>query len=517
MKSHSTTTGTTSCRIQILSGRLLILLRGTRPQSGTAYGRNCQRAFCDQRRRFARALARQLFRKYSDRWASSPQPLMCMKRLIRRSPLRSPSYPRELNYPQDKDCGVSRRAAAEQLPDAVASRDRFCDTAGHLRKCRAYSRMVAISGRHANGPKRNQVMRLHHKFCVAPMMDWTDRHCRFFHRLLTRAGAALHGDGDGGGGPARRPRAAARLHRRRSIRWRCSSAAPIPAKLAEAAAIGEDFGYDEINLNVGCPSDRVQEGRFGACLMAEPELVADCVAAMRGARGGAGHGQVPHRHRRPGQRGGPGAVRRRGGGRRLPDVHRARAQGLAEGLSPKENREVPPLDYDRVYRLKAAHPELEIVHQRRHRRRSRRPRRIWARSTASCWAAPPIRTPICWPRSIGALFGGGDAVPLAAAGHRGSSSPTPSGTCAPAAGSTISPGTSSASTTAGRARAPSAATLSEQAPREGAGIGVLLEAMRIAEGEQRGAGWPQNSSLNARLPCAGRAHRASSGGVARHS
>src|SRR5262245_17078093 len=119
-----------------------------------------------------------------------------------------------------------------------------------------------------------------HRFCVAPMMDWTDRHCRFFHRQLARrarlytemvtAEAVLHGDRERllGFSPEEHPVA---------LQLGGSAA----AKLAEAAAIGEGFGYEEINLNVGCPSDRVQEGRFGACLMAEPDLVARCVAAMR--------------------------------------------------------------------------------------------------------------------------------------------------------------------------------------------------------------------------------------------
>jgi tRNA-dihydrouridine synthase A len=134
-----------------------------------------------------------------------------------------------------------------------------------------------------------------------------------------------------------------------------------PARLAEAAAIGAAWGYDEINLNVGCPSDRVQEGRFGACLMAEPALVADCVAAMR-ARVSV-----------------PVTVKCRIGiddqdseadlerfvaavaaaGCRTFIVHARKA--WLKGLSPKDNREVPPLDYGRVYRLKAAHAELEIV------------------------------------------------------------------------------------------------------------------------------------------------------------
>ena len=162
------------------------------------------------------------------------------------------------------------------------------------------------------------------------MMDWTDRHCRFFHRLLSRrarlytemvtAEAVLHGNRDRllGFSPEEHPVA-------------LQLGGSDPARLAEAAAIGEGYGYDEINLNVGCPSDRVQEGRFGACLMAEPALVARSVAAMRARVARPRHRQVPHRHRRPGQRGRPRAVRGRGGGGGLPHLHRARAQGLAAG------------------------------------------------------------------------------------------------------------------------------------------------------------------------------------------
>ncbi|MBO0741581.1 MAG: tRNA dihydrouridine(20/20a) synthase DusA [Hyphomicrobiaceae bacterium] len=199
-----------------------------------------------------------------------------------------------------------------------------------------------------------------HRFCVAPMMDWTDRHCRFFHRLLSRrawlytemvtAEAVLHG------------------HRERLLGFGTEEH-PValqlggsdPARLAQAAVIGEDYGYDEINFNVGCPSDRVQEGRFGACLMAEPDRVADAVAAMQ-VRVDV-----------------PVTVKCRIGideqdsevdlerflasvadaGCRTFIVHARKA--WLKGLSPKQNREVPPLDYGRVYRLKAAHPELEIV------------------------------------------------------------------------------------------------------------------------------------------------------------
>src|ERR671931_2558381 len=123
---------------------------------------------------------------------------------------------------------------------------------------------------------------INRQLSVAPMMDWTDRHCRFFHRLLTRnallytelvtTGAVLHGDRNRllGFDPAEQPVA-------------LQLGGSDPAALAESARIGEAFGYREINLNVGCPSDRVQEGRFGACLMAEPALVGDCVAAMKQA------------------------------------------------------------------------------------------------------------------------------------------------------------------------------------------------------------------------------------------
>ena len=198
------------------------------------------------------------------------------------------------------------------------------------------------------------------RFSVAPMMEWTDRHCRFFHRLLTRhallytemltTGAIIHGD------------------RNRLMTFNAAEQ-PVaiqlggsdPRALAECAKIAEDFGYREVNLNVGCPSDRVQEGRFGACLMAEPQLVGDCVAAMKNAvrlpvtvkcRIGIDE-QDPEL-----------ALEEltcnvKSAGVDALIVH-ARKAWLA-GLSPKENREVPPLDYDLVYRLKAAHPNLPVV------------------------------------------------------------------------------------------------------------------------------------------------------------
>src|SRR5215470_17831124 len=123
---------------------------------------------------------------------------------------------------------------------------------------------------------------LTHRFCVAPMMDWTDRHCRVFHRLLTRrarlytemvtTGAVIHGD-------------RARLLGFDAVEHPVALqlGGSDPSALAQCARIGEDFGYDEVNLNIGCPSERVQEGRFGACLMREPVLVGDCVAAMKAA------------------------------------------------------------------------------------------------------------------------------------------------------------------------------------------------------------------------------------------
>jgi tRNA-dihydrouridine synthase A len=198
------------------------------------------------------------------------------------------------------------------------------------------------------------------RFSVAPMMDWSDTHCRVFHRILSKrarlytemltTGAVIHGD------------------RARLLGFDASEH-PValqlggsePAHLAEAAKIGADFGYDEININVGCPSDRVKDGRFGACLMAEPDLVARGVAAMKQAV------DVPV------------TVKCRIGiDDQDPEVAldtlaravvAAGADGLIvharkawlNGLSPKENRNIPPLNYDRVYRLKAAMPDVPIV------------------------------------------------------------------------------------------------------------------------------------------------------------
>ncbi|WFU30049.1 tRNA dihydrouridine(20/20a) synthase DusA [Bradyrhizobium brasilense] len=198
------------------------------------------------------------------------------------------------------------------------------------------------------------------KFSVAPMMDWTDRHCRVFHRLMSRrarlytemltTGAIIHGD------------------RARLLGFDASEH-PValqlggsdPRDLVTAAEIGEQFGYDEINLNVGCPSDRVKDGRFGACLMAEPALVAEGVAAMKRAvripvtlkcRIGIDD-QDPEVALDTLARGVIAA------GADALVVHARKA--WLNGLSPKENRDIPPLDYDRVYRLKAALPDVPII------------------------------------------------------------------------------------------------------------------------------------------------------------
>jgi len=199
-----------------------------------------------------------------------------------------------------------------------------------------------------------------HRLCTAPMMDWSDRHCRYFFRSLAphavvysemvTTGALLHGDlprhldFD----PAEHPVA-------------LQLGGSEPADLAHCARLGERWGYDEINLNCGCPSQRVQRGAFGACLMAEPELVADCVKAMQDA--------VPIpvtvKHRLGLDRNEDyGFVRRfvetlARGGCRTFIVHARNA--VLKGLSPKDNRGVPPLRYAEVHRLKAEFPGLEIV------------------------------------------------------------------------------------------------------------------------------------------------------------
>ncbi|MEP9353368.1 tRNA dihydrouridine(20/20a) synthase DusA [Xanthobacter sp. KR7-65] len=197
-------------------------------------------------------------------------------------------------------------------------------------------------------------------FAIAPMMDWTDRHCRAFHRVFSRharlytemvtAPAILHGDRARllGFSPQEHPVAV-------------QLGGSDPAQLAAAARICADFGYDEINLNVGCPSDRVQGGNFGACLMREPLLVAECVAALKAAVAV------------------PVTVKCRiGVDEQDPEIAldaladavvAAGVHGLIvharkawlNGLSPRENRDIPPLDYDRVRRLKARLPHVPVA------------------------------------------------------------------------------------------------------------------------------------------------------------
>jgi tRNA-dihydrouridine synthase A len=192
------------------------------------------------------------------------------------------------------------------------------------------------------------------------MMEWTDRHCRAFHRTLSKgallytemvtADALIHGD------------------RNRLIGFdACEHPVAIqiggsdPHKLAEATKISTDFGYGEINLNIGCPSDRVQSGRFGACLMREPDLVADCVSAMQAAT----HLPVTVKNRLGVDEQDPHESLFRfvetvaKAGVTVFVVHARKA--ILKGLSPKDNREIPPLDYDLVRALKAAHPHLTII------------------------------------------------------------------------------------------------------------------------------------------------------------
>ncbi|WP_081875856.1 tRNA dihydrouridine(20/20a) synthase DusA [Vibrio sp. ER1A] len=198
------------------------------------------------------------------------------------------------------------------------------------------------------------------RFSVAPMLDWTDRHCRYFHRLMSSqtllytemvtTGAIIHGKGD----------FLAYNEEEHPVALQLGGS--NPADLATCAKLAAERGYDEINLNVGCPSDRVQNGRFGACLMAEPELVAECVAAMKEVV------DVPV------------TVKTRIGiddqdsyefltrfvslvsekaGCEQFTIHARKA--WLSGLSPKENREIPPLDYPRAYQIKKDFPHLQIA------------------------------------------------------------------------------------------------------------------------------------------------------------
>lgn len=201
--------------------------------------------------------------------------------------------------------------------------------------------------------------KLDRKFCVAPMLDWTDRHCRYFYRAMSShavlytemvtTGAIIHGKGDFLKFNEFEQPVALQL------------GGSDPEALAHCAKLAEERGYDEVNLNVGCPSDRVQNGMFGACLMAKPELVAECVAAMKAVT------TIPI------------TVKSRIGiddqdsfeflldfitkvkeaGCETFIIHARKA--WLTGLSPKENRDIPPLDYPRVYKIKELFPELEII------------------------------------------------------------------------------------------------------------------------------------------------------------
>ena len=199
-----------------------------------------------------------------------------------------------------------------------------------------------------------------HLISIAPMMDWSDRHYRFFMRLITKrallytemitTGAIIHGDRD------------------RFLRYNAEEH-PIaiqlggsdPDQLAKCATIVTDYGYDEINLNVGCPSDRVQSGRFGACLMAEPDLVAECVASMKNKT----NLPVTVKTRL--------GIDDRDSYEELSDFIKIVAEAGCDtfilharkawlnGLSPKENRNIPPLQYDVVYQIKKDFPDLEVI------------------------------------------------------------------------------------------------------------------------------------------------------------
>ena len=207
---------------------------------------------------------------------------------------------------------------------------------------------------------QNNKIKLNRLLSVAPMMDWTDRHCRFFHRLLTPSallytemvttGAIIHGDADRflAYNPEEQPLA-------------LQLGGSDPGDLADCARIAAQRGFDEINLNVGCPSDRVQRGRFGACLMLEPELVRDCMSAMLDAvdipvtiktrLGVDDHYSYQYMSDFVGRVAESGCS--------VFIMHARKA--ILTGLSPKQNRDVPPLHHDWVYRLKRESPGLEIV------------------------------------------------------------------------------------------------------------------------------------------------------------
>lgn len=199
---------------------------------------------------------------------------------------------------------------------------------------------------------------MNHRFSVAPMLDWTDKHCRYFHRLMTRhsvlytemvtTGALLHGQGD----------YLAFNEQEHPLVLQLGGS--VPAEMARCARLAELRGYDQVNINVGCPSDRVQNGMFGACLMANPALVADCVKAMQDAvtipvtvKTRIGIDDSDHYQFLQDFVAAMDAA-----GCQQLIVHARKA--WLKGLSPKENREIPPLDYPRVYQLKQDFPHLHI-------------------------------------------------------------------------------------------------------------------------------------------------------------
>ncbi len=196
-------------------------------------------------------------------------------------------------------------------------------------------------------------------FAVAPMLDWTDRHCRAFHRVLSKSsllytemvttGALIHGDRDRHLNFSKDEQPVA-----------CQLGGSDPKALADCAKMVEDWGYDEVNLNVGCPSDRVQSGKFGACLMLEPDLVADCIAAMKDVVSipVTTKCRIGVDDQDPEEALNALADKVIAAGTDALWVHARKA--WLKGLSPKENRDVPPLDYELVYRLKERLPEVFI-------------------------------------------------------------------------------------------------------------------------------------------------------------
>ena len=253
-------------------------------------------------------------------------------------------------------------------------------------------------------------------------MDWTDRHCRVFHRHITRhtwlytemvtTGALLYGECG----------RAISILMKSNTRWRCNLAAVSRLTWPKAPKLGQDWGYDEINLNCGCPSERVQKGAFGACLMAEPQLVADCVKAMRDAV----TIDVTVKHRigidqtesYDFVRDFVGTVAESGCSTFI--VHARNA--ILKGLSPKENREIPPLKYEFAYQLKRDFPDLEIIINGGIKHLAEidahlaagRWRDAWARSVSQSVFDGAIRYALLWRGGTGAAartdFGGDAAV-----------------------------------------------------------------------------------------------------------